>query len=217
MQGTPYDVSSNSLFEELSNRLSIAFSLLLISVAIVPGLVILDGLVAQSLIAVLAATALAFVGISARAADVNFAAQVTRRLKLAAAVPAIWMVLQILPMPFSRMSHSIWINANEALDRDWWGHISIDIGTTIGALAFYLANIALIVVTVFAARDRRRAEIALFALTAVTTLDDDCVADQQDRTGRGRVCQRDERDTGRHQLVGHHIIADDRRARGRAT
>ena len=150
--------------------MSIAFSLLLISVAIVPGLVILDGLVAQSLIAVLAASALAFVGISARAADVNFTAQVTRRLKLAAAVPAIWMVLQILPMPFSRMSHSIWINANEALDRDWWGHISIDIGTTIGALVFYLANIALIVVTVFAARDRRRAEIALFALTAVTTL-----------------------------------------------
>lgn len=170
MQGTPYDVSSNSLFEELSNRLSIAFSLLLISVAIVPGLVILDGLVAQSLVAVLAAASLAFVGISARAADVNFTAQVTRRLKLAAAVPAIWMVLQILPMPFSRMSHSIWINANEALDRDWWGHISIDIGATLGALVFYLANIALIVVTVFAARDRRRAEIALFALTAVTTL-----------------------------------------------
>ena len=150
--------------------MSIAFSLLLISVAIVPGLVILDGLVAQSLIALLAAAALASVGISARAADVNFTAQVTRRLKLATAVPAIWMVFQILPMPFARMSHSIWINANEALDWDSWGHISIDIGMTIGALAYYLANIALIVVTVFVARDRRRAEIVLFALTAVTTL-----------------------------------------------
>lgn len=150
--------------------MSIAFSLLLISVAIVPGLVILDGLVAQSLIAVLAAAALGFVGISARSADVNFAAQVTRRLKLATAVPAIWMVLQILPIPFSRMSHSIWINANEALDRNSWGHVSIDVGMTIEALVFYLANVAVIVVTVFAARDRRRAEIALFALTAVTTL-----------------------------------------------
>ena len=150
--------------------MSIAFSLLLVAIAIVPGLVLLDGLVAQSLIAVLAAAALAFVGISARAADVNFAAQVTRRLKLAAAVPAIWMVLQILPMPFSRVSHSIWINAGEALDQFSWGHISVDIGKTVLALVFYLANISLIAVSVFAAKDRRRAEIALFALTAITTL-----------------------------------------------
>ena len=62
--------------------------------------------------AALAAAALAAVGISARAADVNFTAQVTRRLKLAAAIPAIWMVVQILPMPF--WSHSIWVNTNEA-------------------------------------------------------------------------------------------------------
>ena len=119
---------------------------------------------------VLAVAALAFAAASARAADVNLAAQVTRRFKLAAAVPAIWMVIQILPMPFSGMSHSIWINANEALNGNSWGHISIDIGMTIEALVFYLANIALIVVSIFVARDRRRAEIALFALTAVTTL-----------------------------------------------
>lgn len=158
------------MFEELGNRLSIAFSLLLISIAIVPALVILDGLVAQSLISALAAAALAFVGISARAADVNFATQVTRRLKFAAAVPAIWMVIQILPIPFSGMSHPIWINANEALNLQSWGHISVDIGTTVEALAFYLANISLIVVSVFAAKDRRRAELMLLALTAITTL-----------------------------------------------
>jgi len=166
----PNHVSSTLLFEELGNRLSIAFSLLLISIAIVPVLVILNGLVAQSLVAALAAAALAFVGISAREADVNFAAQVTRRLKPAAAVPAIWMVIQILPIPFSEMSHSIWINANEALSQRSWGHISVDIGTTLEALAFYLANVSLIVVGVFAAKDRRRAELTLLALTAITTL-----------------------------------------------
>ena len=166
----PNHVSSTLLFEELGNRLSIAFSLLLISIAIVPVLVILNGLVAQSLVAALAVAALAFVGISAREADVNFAAQVTRRLKPAAAVPAIWMVIQILPIPFSEMSHSIWINANEALSQRSWGHISVDIGTTLEALAFYLANVSLIVVGVFAAKDRRRAELTLLALTAITTL-----------------------------------------------
>jgi hypothetical protein len=170
LQGSPHHVSSGLLFQELDNCLSIAFSLLLVSIAIVPTLVFSDGLVAQSIIAALAALAVAFVGISARAADVNFAGQATRYLKLAAAVPAIWMIVQILPMPFSAMSHSIWINANEALDQQGWGHISVDIGRTIQALAFYLANVSLIVVAVFVAKDRRRAELLLFALTAISLL-----------------------------------------------
>lgn len=129
---------------------------------------ILDGIVAQSLIAALAAAALAVVGISARAADVHFVALVTRRLKFAAAVPAIWMVVQILPMPF--WSHSIWIYANEALNQQSWGHISIDIGKTFAALTYYLANISLIVVGVFVARDRRRAELTLLTLNTITVL-----------------------------------------------
>lgn len=129
---------------------------------------ILDGIVAQSLFAVLAAAALAVVGISARAADVNLAAHVTRRLKLAAALPAIWMVVQILPMPF--WTHSIWINANEALNQQSWGHISVDIGQSFAALAFYLGNLSLIVVGVFATRDRRRADLTLLTLTAIITL-----------------------------------------------
>ena len=131
-------------------------------------MVILDGGVAQYPFAALAAAALAALGISARSADVNFTAQVTRPLKLAAAVPAIWIVVQILPIPF--WSHSIWINANEALNRQSWGHISIDIGKTCEALAFYLGNISLIVVGVFVARDRRRAELILMTLTTITTL-----------------------------------------------
>jgi hypothetical protein len=150
--------------------LSIAFSLLLISIGIVPVLAIFDGFVARSLVSALAAAALAFVGISARTADVHLAAQVTRPLKLAAAVPAIWMIIQILPTPFSGMSHSIWINANEALNQQSWGHISVDIGKTIEALTFYLANISLIVVGIFVTKDRRRAELTLWALTAITTL-----------------------------------------------
>ena len=79
--------------------MSIAFSLLFIAIAFVPASVFLDGHVANSVTASLAATGVAFVAITARAADVNFAALVTRRLKLVAAVPAIWMVVQIVPIP----------------------------------------------------------------------------------------------------------------------
>jgi hypothetical protein len=148
--------------------LSIAFILLIVSIATIPALVILDGVAAQYFFTALASAALAAVGVSARAADVRLAAQVTRALKLAAAIPAIWMVVQILPTPI--WSHSIWINANEALNLQSWGHISIDVGRTFAALVFYLGNISLIIVGVFVTRDRRRAELILLTLTAIITL-----------------------------------------------
>jgi hypothetical protein len=160
----------NYCFRKLGNCLLVSFSLLLVSIAVVPALIMFDGPVAQSLIEALAAVALAFVAGAARAADVNLAAQITRRLKLAAAVPVIWMAIQLLPMPFSKLSHSIWINADEALNQRSFGHISIDLGETIEALTFYMANAALIVVSVFVVRDRWRAELTLFVLATITTL-----------------------------------------------
>lgn len=106
------------------------------------------------------------VGISARAADVKFVGQATKRLKLAVAIPAIWMVVQILPIPFG--AHSIWSYASDALDRQAWGHVSVDYGATILALVFYLANISLVVVCLFVTKDRKKAELVLFVLTAAT-------------------------------------------------
>jgi hypothetical protein len=154
----------------LGNLLPIAFSLLIIAIAVVPVLVFLDGHVANSVIGALAAAALASIAVSARAADVYFAGRVTRYLKFAAAIPAIWMAIQILPTPFPKMSHSIWINANEALGRQSLGHVSVDIGKTAEALAFYLANVSLIIIGLFVAKDRRRAELILLALAGTTTL-----------------------------------------------
>lgn len=150
--------------------MSIAFRLLVISIAIIPTLALSDGLVAQSFFAALAAAALSFVVVSARAADIRFAARATQYLMLASALPAIWMVIQILPTPFASMSHSIWGNASEALNQQLWRHVSIDPGATIEALAFYLANLALIVAGIFVAKDRRPAEHLLFALTTIVSL-----------------------------------------------
>jgi hypothetical protein len=168
LQDAPYHVSSTDYSKNRANCLSIAFILLLASIASALALAILDGIVGQSLTSALAAAGIVFLGVSARTADVSFAGRVTRGLRLAAAVAAIWMVVQILPTPF--FSHSIWNYANEALNQKSWGHISVDIGKTIEALAFYLGNIALIVVGLFVSRDRRRAEITLFTLSVVATL-----------------------------------------------
>ena len=168
LQGPRSHVSLKPSHENWTTGLSIAFTLLLVCLVLASGLAIHDGLAARSLIEALAVVALASLGISARARDVNFVDLCTQGLKVAAAIPAIWMLVQLLPTPIG--AHAIWASANEALAQQSWGHISVDLGRTILALAFYLANISLILVAVFVARDRRRAEQILLALTAIATI-----------------------------------------------
>lgn len=146
--------------------MSIAFSLLLICIVFASGATIHDGFAVRSLLSLLAAVALVFVGMSARAVDIKFAGQATARLKVVVALPALWMLVQILPLPFG--AHSLWIYANEALDQQALGHISIDLGATLLSLAFYLANVTLIVVTLFVAKDRKKAELILLVLACVS-------------------------------------------------
>ena len=147
----------------------IVFTLFTLLIALFPVLTIQDGLPAQSLFAAFAALIIAAAGVAARAADAQFAAQVTRRLGLAAAIPVAWMVIQLLPMP-SQLSHTVWVNGNEVLDQKAWGHISVDLGKTLEALVFYLANIALILASILLARDYQRAGRLLIILSAVTFL-----------------------------------------------
>jgi hypothetical protein len=161
-------VSTTNYFTGLSNRVSTAFTLLLACVILACGLAIHDGTAARSLIEAIAALAIGSLGFSARAVDIGFVARVVRGLKIVAVVPAVWIVIQLLPTPLG--AHSIWTNANEAMGQHSWGHISVDLGRTILALTFYLTNVALILVCIFVARDRRRAELILFALTAITAI-----------------------------------------------
>ena len=124
----------------------------------------------QSLSGTLAALMLAVAGGAARTVDVQFVARVTRGLGLAAAIPVIWMIVQLLPVPFPELAHTIWINSAEALDQKAWGHISVDLGKTIVALAIYLANVALILTSILVAKDHRRAGSLFILLGAITVL-----------------------------------------------
>ena len=122
---------------------------------------------ARQLVALLIALGLITVAATARAADVNQTAQLTRRLKLAAVLPAIWMGLQAIYSP-RQLAHSIWASAAASLQENLWGQISVDPGATILALFGYLAGVILVVLTIFVTRDRRRAELLLQALCAIT-------------------------------------------------
>lgn len=86
------------------------------------------------------------------------------------AAPALWMVMQILPMPLPALANQIWSSASSALNRPLAGAITIDIGETLLSLAQYSAVAAAALVTAAVALDRQRAESILYILTTVTTL-----------------------------------------------
>src|SRR5574337_502171 len=58
------------------------------------------------------------------------------------AAPALWMVVQILPMPLHALANPIWSSASSALNRPLAGAITIDIGATLLSLAQYCAVVA---------------------------------------------------------------------------
>jgi len=149
-------------------RVIFGFSLLIGLIALAPVFAVADGLVVQQFIALSASVALIVVAAASRAADVKQAAEITRWLRLIAFVPAIWLIIQILPLP-NAITHSIWASASAALQDQLFGHISVDPGKTINALVQYLAGGALVLVSILVLRDRRRAELVLFALCASCT------------------------------------------------
>jgi hypothetical protein len=161
-------IVKNPSFKGLSDRVSTGLTLLLACVVLASGSAIHDGVAGRSLIEVLGTLAIGSVGISAQAIDVDFVGRSTKGLKIVAAIPAIWMLIQLLPTPIG--AHSIWAFANEALGQRSWGHISVDLGQTTLALAFYLTNVALVLVGIFVARDRRHAELILYAFTAIAAI-----------------------------------------------
>jgi hypothetical protein len=146
----------------------IVFHVLLGLVAIIPVVAMIDGQMLRDVVTLLVLVALAIVVKTSTAADASHAAVVSRRLRLFAAVPLIWLVVQIMPLP-AAFSNSIWAAAATALRQPLSGHISVDIGYTTEAAITYATSVALIMVAIFAVKDRGRAELLLYCLSIVTT------------------------------------------------
>jgi hypothetical protein len=147
----------------------VAFRLLIIFIALLPTTLLVNGILAKSIVAVFSSALLACVGIFATATDINVAASKSRWVPLAVAIPAVWMIIQILPVPY-QISHSIWSTSAPPLQEPIWGHITVDLGLTFAALANYLSLLALSVVAILVAKDRKSADAVLAALSIVTTL-----------------------------------------------
>ena len=121
-----------------------------------------DGLLLQGCVAGIAAIALTLTARHLRPGETEFLISVVRLPLLAAAIPALWIALQSLPLGF--LSHPIWKSTAVALHQPIEGSISIDPAASLLTLGFFLSLIAIAFVTAAVAVDRQRAQTLLLAL-----------------------------------------------------
>ncbi|MFL6835826.1 MAG: O-antigen ligase family protein [Bradyrhizobium sp.] len=149
--------------------MSTAFYLLTILLASTPVLAIADGTFAQHVI-VFAAALIMAAAVTSPEAEFQEFAQLSKRFSLAMLFPILWMVLQAVPLPFASLVNPIWSTTAIALkEPSLPGHISLDPGSTLRSIIFYLTILSLVISTVIITKDRHRAETTLFALSVVTT------------------------------------------------
>lgn len=128
-----------------------------------PAILLWDGLVVQGLVAGVVALTLAIIAQSLRPGETEFLVATIRPIAVVATVPALWVVIQVLPL--KAMAHPIWTSLETALGRPVTGSISIDPGASIVALGQYICMTGIVLATAAVAVDRQRAEWILFALT----------------------------------------------------
>jgi hypothetical protein len=143
---------------------------LVLLIVTTPVILIFDGPIIHGLVTAAAAVSLAIVALRIRPGEAGFLSTVIRPMAIIAAIPALWMLVQVLPLKTVGLANPIWESAAAALGRPLAGSISIDPGATLISLARYLSAAAIAFVAAAVAIDRRRAEWVLFALTAATTL-----------------------------------------------
>lgn len=101
-------------------------------------------------------------------------ARLARRLRvfllLILAVPALYMALQLAPLPIHGFGNPIWETASAALNAPLADRLTVDVRATMQAFLHYNAAVALALITVVLALDRQRAWQLLSALVSVSAI-----------------------------------------------
>jgi hypothetical protein len=133
-----------------------------------PALLVWDRPIAQGIVAGILAPAFVIIARSMRPGETVFLISVIRPPAIVVAIPALWVIIQILPLGV--FAHPIWKSAQAALQHPIAGTISVDPGASVIALGQYLSLTAVAFLSAAVAVDRQRAEWILFALTGAVTL-----------------------------------------------
>ena len=146
-----------------------ALVILVLLILATPVTIIFDGPIVVGLLAAAGAVSVAIVGVRIRPGEAGFLSMVIRPVAIAAAIPAIWMLIQAMPLQgsgsrirFGKRGGSTWAaTGRKHQHRPRRDTISFVRYLSATAIAFVAAAVAI---------DRRRAEWVFFALTMATTL-----------------------------------------------
>ena len=114
--------------------------------------------------------ALVLVDALIRTGEAGHLANLIRPIAIIAAVLAIWIMIQTIPLPIKGWAHPIWANAQTALDTPITSGITIDPGETLVAICRYFSAIGILFLAVAVTIDRMRAERVLPWLVGATTV-----------------------------------------------
>jgi len=131
-------------------------------ICVSPGILLWDGLIVQGSICGIVAFGLAIAAVVMRPAEARFCLDAILPVAIAAIVPALWILLQALPVNIA--SHPIWTNVEATLGYKVARSISVDPGASTIALAQYLAFVGFGFLTAAVAVERQRAQRMFFAL-----------------------------------------------------
>ncbi|WP_374305288.1 hypothetical protein [Methylocella sp.] len=148
----------------------VALGFLLGSLALSVASSFLDATILPTLIPLFVAAGLAIVAVNVPTQEAERFSALVRPVALCAIVPAVWMLLQMAPLPFPGLVHPVWRSVAAAFPHPPAGAISVDIGATTLALARYAALVGALLLTTALTVNRERAETVLAALAGATTL-----------------------------------------------
>ncbi|WP_395664261.1 hypothetical protein [Methylocella sp.] len=147
----------------------VALGFLLGSIALCVATSFLEATLLPALPPLLVATGLLLAVWSAPAADLARLRSLLWPIAIGAAIPALWMIVQMAPMPLA-FAHPVWSSVAAGYPSPRFGALSVDIGATALALVRYLTLVGAFVLTTLLTFNRERAEAVLIALGAAATV-----------------------------------------------
>jgi hypothetical protein len=148
----------------------LSLRLLVLLIAASPAIVFVDDAMTWGFVTALTAAAIVMIALNVASTEAAYLSALFRPIAIALAIPALWMLIQIIPMPFGSLAHPIWVSAATAVNKPMFGRISVDPGATLLSISRYLCATGIIFAAAATTVDRWRAEWMLFSLVAVTSV-----------------------------------------------
>lgn len=148
----------------------VAFTILNILITLVPAFIILNTPMIDGYLSAALAVALAAVVLTLQKSEFDRALRALGGLTVIVLLaPALWMLLQLLPLRSDWLVNPVWVSASAAMGKPMPGSISVDIGATLLALGRYLLLLAAGLVTLAVTLNRQHANDVLAMVTAIAT------------------------------------------------